>query len=290
MQNLEKISIVSFHRVLFASSFDKLSSKNPEEVRLKLNKRVVALVSVIMIISFLIGTVVVATAPEDTGLDAIWDAIFGIEEDVEDLQTQVDYQTQINELEVEVAELRSVLELLDDPWIAGPPGTQGETGPQGPQGPQGVMGPTGPQGNIGPTGPQGPMGSIPTGFAAEDTLHSQSTGGSLEWYDVAGMEVTVTLEDLSYLMIFLTIEARPTPSDMPIAFRALVAGSVAQPVLFSYRHPATASGQYNAFSCHFTAGIKPAGMYTIQIQWRGVPLTTTMDAVQRLVTVIGIPA
>lgn len=257
---------------------------------MKLNKRVIALASVIMIISFLLGTVVVAVAPEDSGLDAIWEAIFGIEEDVEDLQTQVDYQAQINELEVEVAELRSVLELLDDPWIPGPPGMQGETGPQGPQGPQGNTGPQGPQGVQGPTGPQGPMGSIPTGFAMEASLHSQSTGGSLEWFDVADMEVTVTLEEQSYLMIYLSIEARPTPSDSYILYRATVNDTIAYPMWFLYYHPAIAAGQYNTFSCHFTAGMKPAGTYTIQIEWRGHTTTTVMDAVQRLVTVIAIPA
>lgn len=52
------------------------------------------------------------------------------------------------------------MELLEDPWIVGPPGPQGEQGSQGEPGPQGEPGLQGEQGPQGETGPQGPAGSF----------------------------------------------------------------------------------------------------------------------------------
>ncbi|MCK4477541.1 hypothetical protein KAU88_03310 [Candidatus Bathyarchaeota archaeon] len=97
---------------------------------MKLNKKIVTLTSVIAIISFLIGTALVAAGPEDP-LTEMWEAIFGIQDDVEDLQTQIDLQAQIADLQSEVDVLKAQMEFLEDPWIVGPPGPQGETGPQG---------------------------------------------------------------------------------------------------------------------------------------------------------------
>jgi len=98
---------------------------------MKLNKKVVALTSAIAIISFLIGTALVAAGSEDSPLKEIWETIFGIQGDVQDLQTQVDLQAQIADLQSEVDVLKAQMEFLEDPWIVGPQGPQGETGPQG---------------------------------------------------------------------------------------------------------------------------------------------------------------
>lgn len=133
---------------------------------MKIRRKTIAFLSIAIIIAFLLGSIATVAAPEDAGLEALWAAIFGIEEDVEDLQTQVDYQAQIDELAVEVGYLRGVLDLLEDPWIQGPPGPQGETGPQGEQGlagPQGEQGPQGLQGLPGEPGEPG-LGVDPVGY------------------------------------------------------------------------------------------------------------------------------
>lgn len=123
---------------------------------MKLNRKIVALVSVIMVTSFFFGTAVFAAAPEGSVLDELWDAIFGIQDDVEDLQEEVDLQAQITALTAEVAVLQGQMSLLTDPWIEGQPGPRGYNGSQGEQGPEG---PEGPQGDIGPIGPSGGFGA-----------------------------------------------------------------------------------------------------------------------------------
>ena len=99
--------------------------------RMNIKRKTIVLMSVIAIASFVIGSVLLAEAPESS---------------VVDYQAQIDeLEAEIDELQVEVAALGSVLALLDDPWITGPPGPpgpQGETGPQGPAGPQGPPGST----------------------------------------------------------------------------------------------------------------------------------------------------
>jgi hypothetical protein len=111
---------------------------------MNIKKRTVLIMSVVVIVSFLIGSIVVAAAPEDTGLDALWDALFGLEEDVEELETQLDLQAQIDDLQQQINELgvetgtnTALLDFLEDEWIPGP------EGPQGPQGEKGDKGDTG---------------------------------------------------------------------------------------------------------------------------------------------------
>jgi hypothetical protein len=101
---------------------------------MKLNRKIVALISVIMVTSFFFGTAVFAAAPEGNVLDELWGAIFGIQDEVDYLQDQVDLQAQITELQLAIVELQAQKGFLSDPWIDGRPGPQGETGPQGPSG------------------------------------------------------------------------------------------------------------------------------------------------------------
>ena len=124
---------------------------------MKIKRKALVAISLIAIVALMVGTVI-AAAPEEDPFTAIWQAIFGIEEDVEDLQTEIDYLDRLAELQSQVDTLQAKVDLIDDPWIEGPEGPQGETGPQGPAGPQGE---TGPQGPAGPQGPQGPAGSFP---------------------------------------------------------------------------------------------------------------------------------
>ena len=62
---------------------------------------------IVLIATFLTGTVSGVRAPEDSPIDELWDAIFGIQNDVEDLQAQMDLQAQIDDLEAEVIELQA---------------------------------------------------------------------------------------------------------------------------------------------------------------------------------------
>lgn len=125
---------------------------------MKLRRRYIILIAGIAITSLLFGTVAMAADGGDGALSELWNAIFGIQEDMEDLQDQIDLQAQIAELQAEIAELQAQMAFLEDPWIEGP---------EGPQGPQGEVGPQGPQGIPGPQGVQGPQG-IPGGFGAPD--------------------------------------------------------------------------------------------------------------------------
>jgi hypothetical protein len=129
--------------------------------KMKIKKTRTILVSLIIVSTLLFGTLIVAAAPEGVTdpFQELWNAIFGIREDVADLQDDVDYLGRIAELQSQVDTLQAKVDLIDDPWIQGPPG---ETGPQGPEGPRGDPGPIGPSGPPGETGPQGPAGGFET--------------------------------------------------------------------------------------------------------------------------------
>ena len=93
--------------------------------------------------------------------DELWEAIFGVQEDVEDIQSTLDLQGQIATLEYAVNELTAEVALLKmTPLLGpqGPPGPQGELGPEGPEGPPGEKGDTGDTGATGPKGDQGVQG------------------------------------------------------------------------------------------------------------------------------------
>jgi hypothetical protein len=122
---------------------------------MNIKRKTIAIISVVVIASFLFGSIASAATPEGEGLDALWDAIFGIQDDVEELQGQSD-------LEARVSYLEGQFDMLPDTWLQGPPGPQGEqgeTGLQGEVGPQGEQGPEGPEGPQGPPGEQGEPGS-----------------------------------------------------------------------------------------------------------------------------------
>ena len=73
--------------------------------------------------------------------DELWEAIFGIQEEVEDIQSTLDLHAEIAELHATVNYLESRLTVLE--LVPGPQGPAGSTGPEGPEGPQGLIGPAG---------------------------------------------------------------------------------------------------------------------------------------------------
>ncbi len=96
---------------------------------MSIGKKIVGLAIVVMVC----GLALVA-ADKDNGnsLKDIWDAIFGVEEDVEDLSERMDLLEKIYALEARVSVLEECGECEQGP--AGPPG------PEGPQGPPGGLG------------------------------------------------------------------------------------------------------------------------------------------------------
>ena len=125
-----------------------------------MNKREAGIIAVVIIA--LSGTSFVFAGNEGVPFDELWNAIFGLQEDMDDLQNTLDLYGQIAELQTKVDYLESrltVLELVPGPL--GPAGPEGPTGPKGDTGEQGPIGPAGPEGDTGDTGPAGPEG--PTG-------------------------------------------------------------------------------------------------------------------------------
>ena len=120
----------------------------------------------ITILVILLTGFTVAYAENDNGKPflEIWNAIFDIQEDVEEMQTTLDLQMQIAELKSTVEYLESRLTVLE--LVPGPQGPEGPEGPSGPEGPPGEPGPQGEQGeqgekgDTGDTGPQGPPGGL----------------------------------------------------------------------------------------------------------------------------------
>ena len=119
------------------------------------------ILTTIIITAFLLGSIVTA-APDGTSvLDDLWNYIFGIEEDVEELQNQLLLMAMIDDLEDRIEDLE------DDPGTPGPIGPTGPIGPPGPEGPEGPEGPTGPPGPEGDTGDTGPKGDTGSFFAPD---------------------------------------------------------------------------------------------------------------------------
>jgi len=77
-------------------------------------KKVVILASIILV-SFIFGSIVTAVGPDDASfLEEVWNAIFGIEEEVDEisddvivLQTNLDLLERIHELETRIAILEN---------------------------------------------------------------------------------------------------------------------------------------------------------------------------------------
>ena len=107
---------------------------------MKLRRKTILLLSTIVVFSLVFGTAVMAYQTEGTPFDRIWEYIFWLEDEVEDFQTRFELQQQIHYLEIEIAELRAMLEFLENPWIEGPPGPQGPEGIQGEKGEKGDQG------------------------------------------------------------------------------------------------------------------------------------------------------
>jgi hypothetical protein len=113
--------------------------------KLKIKRKYVIIISTILVATLLVSSVL-AAVPEG-GFEELWAALTGVQEDVEELQTQVDLQAQIDELEAEVEALtilsgtnRELLDFLEEQWIPGPEGPEGPPGPQGEKGDKGDTG------------------------------------------------------------------------------------------------------------------------------------------------------
>jgi hypothetical protein len=91
-------------------------------------------IGVLVVIMVLAGTSYVIGAGSDP-LSELWDAIFGVQDDVQDLSEKMDLLEKIYALEARVVVLEECGECEQ-----GPPGPAGPQGPPGPQGPEGSWG------------------------------------------------------------------------------------------------------------------------------------------------------
>lgn len=126
-------------------------------MKVKVSRKYAVLMTAILVASFVIGA---AVAPGNDPFEELWQAIFGIQEDVEDIQSEMDLLARIAVLEATVEDLEARLLGLEGEvnLLELVPGPQGPPGPEGPPGPQGEQGPQGPEGDTGDTGPPGPQG------------------------------------------------------------------------------------------------------------------------------------
>ncbi|TFG74087.1 MAG: collagen-like protein [Thermodesulfobacteriales bacterium] len=159
-------------------------------------------VPLIIISSLFVSTAFFASAKQVDPLAAIWDAIY-------------DLQTQINNIQL-------------IPGPAGPQGPIGGLGPMGPQGPAGAQGPQGIQGELGQTiggnilnytnigTASGEMGSVSITAPTDGKVHITLTGyvyisfNSAVWF---GIGTSATSYDLDY-----TLVTSPTSSSVGTVF------------------------------------------------------------------------
>jgi len=254
---------------------------------MKLNRKIIALTTIVLVATFLTGTVVGVRAPEDNPLDELWDAIFGIQDDVEDLQAQIDLQAQVDELEADVIALQAQIGFLSDPWIEGRPGPQGEQGLQGEQGPTGSQGPQGEPGPQGEQGPEGPMGIVPHASSWKFDTVSQ-TEDFTSWHNIDDdHNVTITLEEDSHVIILYSMQYNTNPIGTYMYLGPSIEGTSsydANPPAYLF----VTSGDEGSLSCHFFRDL-PTGEYTIHMQWYGSPDTLEFEAYFRALTVFAIP-
>ncbi len=134
------------------------------------------------------------------------------------------------------------------------------------QGPKGDTGPQGPQGAIGPAGPAGVFGSA----ASNDTI---STTETMQFIDVEGMSVTLTLNDTSHILIFFSCEAWPD-YDATIVIRAMVGDTIASPgqvylvpTVWDFSETDIYTLWWGSYTYNFHQTPVDPGTYTIKIQW-----------------------
>jgi len=163
-------------------------------------------------------------------------------------------------------------------------------GPPGPQGPQGLQGPQGEQGPPGEQGPQGPPG-LPGVFACKTANDSISTTESLQFIDMSGMSVDLTINSTSDIFILVSLEAFPD-YDERILVRALVGDDVAEPgevyltpIIYDSASVLVGIASYT-FDFHMPT-VNP-GTYNVKIQWRVTG--GTGDIFNRSLIVIALPS
>lgn len=92
------------------------STKGGEVKILIKKKKMIALISIVVISSTILGTSVLAQKTQQSNgqpFQELWNAIFGLQDDIGDLQPQLtDLQTQINDSQTQVSELQSQIDDL----------------------------------------------------------------------------------------------------------------------------------------------------------------------------------
>ncbi len=108
------------------------------------------------------------------------------------------------------------------------------------------------------------------------------------WENVTGMEVTITLERNSTLLIMFSTEATISVATASIQWRARVNTTDANPGVIWLQPPFTTAIKWAPLSYNFYQPSVSAGQYTVYIQW-SVPLGGTAWVNKRTLFVIALP-
>ena len=142
------------------------STNTQRDEEIKMRKREAGIIAIVVISLFTVSYVFAAN--DGVPFDELWDSIFGLEEDVEELSSEVELLQLQYDLMMEIAALESRIAALETaPGTPGPIGPSGPMGPPGPEGPEGPQGEQGLQGEQGPLGPQGEKGDTGSFFAPD---------------------------------------------------------------------------------------------------------------------------
>lgn len=126
-------------------------------------------------------------------------------------------------------------------------------------------------------------------FASTYSTTLASTTETVNWVDMAGMSVTLTLDRTSHILIIFSTEAYTNQQDKQISVRALVDALVAYPGSIGLT-PREYSDYSDSRAYTYTLYLPSvsAGTYTVKIQW--MVSGGTGYAGSRTLTVIALPA
>lgn len=234
-------------------------------------KRNVIIITVVTIAIIFVGIVTAAPVEGDSLFDELWEAISGIEDDVEDLQTEVD-------LHAEIEYLRGIVEALQ---------AQVNSFPNWPC----LIGPDGPEG---PPGPQGPMGSIPHASSYGNTAYTLDLDPSDDPVPISNLRVTLTTMAECHIVILCTVEYSTTPQGVPVDLQVNIeqieSSIPATPANYRCINPSAAS--QGTASVHFFKENLPAGTYDFEVLVDNNPGPiggAILEIGHRAITVFAIP-
>ena len=165
-----------------------------EQVKVMMTRKKTIGLVLICLLTVGIASVYAQEGKPFEGLNELWNAIFGVQEDIEDIQATLALHFEIADLRARVAALEALPPGGGTPGEPGPAGPKGDTGDTGLQGIEGIQGIQGIQGETGDTGPIGPIGS-----GLGPLIHDS------EWNSITkGETLTIcTLDDPDNVLVYM---------------------------------------------------------------------------------------